>query len=1072
MKRLKRTLSLLVFLAMLISSAYAAFPTGITADQWTRSVIQNDPYGVLFYNGFEEQANAVYGDGNTLYGIFDFGMSTWGQRNGGKDKWYNLLEDEVNADYRGNAVEMHDLYGDQVIQSGAYFGEDKIAGKKLNVSLQIRKDRTDDTVSLYNSNFIYVQLFNNDSGAYSDANVISGTSGHGTRRKYFIELMTDISLETANYGAGTMLNGTYNGIGNTSAKLIGLDDTDWHQIDGVVDVSNGAENATVTLFVDGTAVYTRTGNIISENAFDADGNFSFNGMTLNVQSQKALWSWVDNVKITNTEGSSFGVQNVKKAGNAVYLDLTNSVLAGQEMPAIALRKVGTSNLITPASVSLEGSQAIKLDLTGITLDSDAEYQIVYPEGLALTDINGRGIDAGQIVTFYNDGDGNGIKSARLIGADGSTLSVPQAKALKGETGMVLEFEEALASPSATLTIDGEAVDVTTTHDGAKLTVKWDSVAAEAYELTVKDGDEVVYTYKKVDIATIDPIIPDSSYGIVWSHDFEFDTSGYDYSTKGQQLDFGGGMITKTSGSSDTRQRLEDMGDEYHEQVFTGDHIYTANIVGTKSFDSDVSGQVFNFSTQIKLNYFDLARAINALQINLYKDGAKMAAGLGSADDSLLYLQYDTTATNNGWLKSTIGLFSRVYGGTGSGYYVPGTQIGLDDTQWHQLDVELNATDKTIKFFLDGAQVGSTNTGTLTDSTSLLNSDGSFSFDQVELNLRQDTSVADAPMYSYIDNFILTKLDNSASAFGVKNIKYGTDAVYAELSATVASGQTAPAIKLRKAGTDELITPSEITFEGSQAIKLTVGGLGANTEYQIVYPEGTILTDINGRNIDTAQLVTFYTDGEGAGVKEARLVNIDNTLAAPTATPSNNIKGIMIKTEANADIVEATLESADDTIDVLVTGTGSEWIIGWNKFLDAKEYTLTVTANGAEIYEYTFTPVVSGELSISDFALYDEDGNEVTEWSNDLRGQTLKLTATVVNPTGIDKYACVSYAAYSDKYLRSVSYNDNDGEPVEATFAGTPIDVEFIVPGDATSVKAMLWDSMETMKPLKKAITID
>lgn len=139
MKRLKRTLSLLVFLAMLISSAYAAFPTGITADQWTRSVIQNDPYGVLFYNGFEEQANAVYGDGNTLYGIFDFGMSTWGQRNGGKDKWYNLLEDEVNADYRGNAVEMHDLYGDQVIQSGAYFGEDKIAGKSLMSAFKSEK---------------------------------------------------------------------------------------------------------------------------------------------------------------------------------------------------------------------------------------------------------------------------------------------------------------------------------------------------------------------------------------------------------------------------------------------------------------------------------------------------------------------------------------------------------------------------------------------------------------------------------------------------------------------------------------------------------------------------------------------------------------------------------------------------------------------------------------------------------------------------------------------------------------------------------------------------------------------
>jgi len=445
MKMVKRILSLFIVCAMLTVSVVAAFPTGITADQWTRSLIQNDPYGVLFYNGFEEQANAVYGDGNTLYGIFDFGMSTWGQRNGGKDKWYNVVADELNSAYRGNALEAHDLYGGQEVETAASFGANAISGKKLNISFEARKDRDADTTSVLARNLVYVQLYTGDDGTFNDANIIAGKSGHSTRKKRFIELMTDVpNGDDANGGAGSMFNGLYQGLSNSSAKEIGLDDTEWHQIDGVIDVSEGAANAVVKLFVDGTQVYTREGDFITDNAFDAEGNFVFNAVKLSTQSEIACWGWLDNFKITNTEGSSFGITGVKEAANEIYLELSNTVAAGQAAPAITLKKVGSSTFVAP-EVSFEGSQAIKLDLSDVTLDADSEYQIVYPADISLVDINGRGIDKAQTLTIYSDGSGNGATSARLVNASGVKI-IPDGKAMANIAGLEITFEEERASP--------------------------------------------------------------------------------------------------------------------------------------------------------------------------------------------------------------------------------------------------------------------------------------------------------------------------------------------------------------------------------------------------------------------------------------------------------------------------------------------------------------------------------------------------------------------------------------------------------------------------------------------------
>ena len=974
MKNLKKALSLLIALSMLSTLTFAADPAWpckavetqrYSADPWTRTLITDNQYGLKYFNdssisGYEKVFGDTTDDGN--YQIHNMGATFWNV--GAKYSNLNVLNDAVNFVYRGKVVnsgiQANHLY------SGVYMGNDSVSTKKFSISFQTK-------LSTYYENYpvVDIELFNGDNGAYSSSNLISGKSGHNTRKNFMLELRTDGTNAESNPNAASMFHGTHVSETGGSAIAIEFDNTDWHYVEAVVDVTNGKENATVTLYFDGKAVYTKTGDIISDNAFDANGNFCFNAMLMTIWSNnKQSYANIDNVKIVDLTSEKFGIMDTIVDGDTFYYELTNTVPSTAAEPVVSFREVGTNNVIN-AQAAFEGKSAIKVIVPKASLKADTTYSIEFPDDL--TDVTGRPFDTSKVITYDNN-----------------------------------------------------------------------------------------------------------IYGTVWENEFEHDASD-EYFSNGATHTWGGMTFSPTSGSYP--RHYTEYEDALRGFSLTTNDLYKlqTQAFGSKSFDNDISGKKLNFSFQTKLRNYNVGGGL-AVNIQLAKDGVVLAGPPRNGNDqpnNLIYMEYDHK-TNPSGKKGSITMWNNVYATAGGKF-----QHGLSDDKWHQIDVVADATAKTLSLYVDGALSYINNVSIGDANAKILDGSGNITFDQLDLYLtswkvdkdgttyNESTNAADTSEYqeTYLDNLRILKLDGTEK-FCVSDIKQGKDVVYAVLSATVASGQTVPQIKLKKVGTDDVITPTEVKFEGSQAIKLDLSGLALaeGEEYELVYPAGMNLADINGRTLDAGKAVSFVANVDGVNVIGSKFVKTDDSLIQHISTPVNRIKGVKL-TFDNAPVSDLTVTMTDgeNAVATAVSGEGNDRFITWDNFLDAKEYTLTVKYGTETVYTHTFTPTVSEEISISDFGIYDEEDAPVLEWADTLRGQKLFAKAQLFNATGENQTACIVYAIYEGGKLLDVKLV-NDASIANAII-GEEISVPFTVGNTATSIKSMLWKGIDTLIPLAEVITL-
>lgn len=279
----------------------------------------------------------------------------------------------------------------------------------------------------------------------------------------------------------------------------------------------------------------------------------------------------------------------------------------------------------------------------------------------------------------------------------------------------------------------------------------------------------------------------------------------------------------------------------------------------------------------------------------------------------------------------------------------------------------------------------------------------------------------------------------------------------------------------------------------------LNGVGTMTaDYVIKDADGNVIASVEGKtaasalvkptlfgwrfqhganNSDTDVMIddlSISYDVPSNNVKSVRLVDVDGSEFVPTTTPASDMKAINVTFAAPADPADlsATL-TAQDGSEIALTQTGSEtsYSFALESFpKGGKEYTFSL-AYGTKTYEYTFVPVAAEAVEIKDFNLY--KGGEVLESLEGVTaGDEITVSATLINATGVDKEAVVSYALYGDNYLKAVNLSAGD---VTDLTEGVTLYKTFTITedlGEVDMIKGFLWDSLKTMKPLAGAIEVE
>lgn len=278
-------------------------------------------------------------------------------------------------------------------------------------------------------------------------------------------------------------------------------------------------------------------------------------------------------------------------------------------------------------------------------------------------------------------------------------------------------------------------------------------------------------------------------------------------------------------------------------------------------------------------------------------------------------------------------------------------------------------------------------------------------------------------------------------------------------------------------------------------KYVIDGVSnAKASYEILDSTGAVVATVNDINVSNGCIKPkafsfdlYYNNFDAANylyvddvkisytyeantVKSLRLVNLDGETLMPSAQPLNDINKFNVTFAKNASEVSAVLSSEAGEVTLNTDGSGNAYTFTLSEILTAGvKYTLTVNFDG-EQYLYEFTPSGANKVVISDFNLYKGETplENLTEVS---KGDVITAKAKLINLTGSEKPACLTYAVYKDGFLKA--FNLENGT-VTLSADGVTLEKSFAITDELSGcerISAFLWSDVKSLVPLTKSVNL-
>ena len=411
--------------------------------------------------------------------------------------------------------------------------------------------------------------------------------------------------------------------------------------------------------------------------------------------------------------------------------------------------------------------------------------------------------------------------------------------------------------------------------------------------------------------------------------------------------------------------------------------------------------------------------------------------------------------------------------------IVGTKVGLQDlNSWQKsvgaavinrekgkidrIDLILDFDNKKISGYLNGVKLKAEQnmakgTRDLSDLSVLLNGVKGFS-----IRSERETE----PSF-VTDNFKVTHFDEGFTAVPTVNatnktvdIEFGTSLTDAEMNYLTGEGNAS------KWTVDNGITVTKAEKVTQSRIRLTVDKIDEGKIYTLTVPK---VTDGDGNeqgisgvadkklNADTIKYSTSNI------IKNITFTGVDGKpMFLSDAEPG--AKSITV----DADFTPTSITLKKDQESVIGKQSGN--ILTLDNFLAKGSYTLSVDG-----FEYSFT-VGEGSYTVSDYGFVDADGNALTDEKAMLNGGSYKFKVSAKNTTGDSTkslYAIVAYYGENNKMIGVEKTEVKNAEGITDGYAMQSGDVSFSVPegGSVKCIKAFMWDSLNTIKPIVKSVEV-
>ena len=319
---------------------------------------------------------------------------------------------------------------------------------------------------------------------------------------------------------------------------------------------------------------------------------------------------------------------------------------------------------------------------------------------------------------------------------------------------------------------------------------------------------------------------------------------------------------------------------------------------------------------------------------------------------------------------------------------------------------------------------------------------------------------------YIDNFKVTHFDEGLTALPTVDktnktvdIEFGTSLTEDEITALTNKDNWT---------VDNSITVTEAKKLTQSRIRLTVSDIAADTVYTLTVPK---VTDADGNEQAISGVADKRLNADtikysvSKKIKNITLTGVDDKpMFLSDAEPGAKVITV------DADFTPTSITLKKDGADVNGAHNGN--VLTLTDFLEKGDYTLSVDG-----FVYKFT-VGEGSYTVSDYGFVDADGNALTDEKAMLNGGSYKFKVSAKNTTGDSSkslYAIVAYYGENNKMLgvEKTEVKNAEGNVDGYAMQSGTVDFTVTVPegGSVKCVKAFMWDSLNTIKPIVKSVEV-
>ncbi len=323
---------------------------------------------------------------------------------------------------------------------------------------------------------------------------------------------------------------------------------------------------------------------------------------------------------------------------------------------------------------------------------------------------------------------------------------------------------------------------------------------------------------------------------------------------------------------------------------------------------------------------------------------------------------------------------------------------------------------------------------------------------------------------YIDNLKVTHFDEGLTA--LPTVDKTNKTVDIEFGTSLTEDEITALTNKENWTVDNSITVTEAKKLTQSRIRLTVSDIANNTVYTLTVPK-VIDADGNEQAISGVADKRLNCDtikySVSKNIKNIMLTGVDGkSMFLSDAEPGAKV----ITVDADFTPASITLNKGDMNVD----GTNEGNTLTLNSFLEKGDYTLDVDG-----FVYSFT-VGEGSYTVSDygFVKVNEDNTEsaLTDEKAMLNGGNYKFKVSAKNTTGDNSkslYAIVAYYGENNKMLGVEKTEVKNAEGITDGYAiqSGAVDFTVTVPegGSVKCVKAFMWDSLNTIKPILKSVEV-